>query len=102
MVENNFGIELLFIHERKKSYVTLSLILVALSLINNDNSLKGLQPFFLLIDLFSQFDDEIFKRWDNAMELGCFKYNLDFVKRRIIPGKYNFVAQVTSSLSLLA
>ena len=44
--------------------------------------------------ILSQFDEEIFKRWDHAMESGCFKYNLDSVERRIIPGKYNFVAQV--------
>jgi hypothetical protein len=51
-------------------------------------------------DFSTQFDKELFKRWDNAMESGCFKYNLDSVERRIIPGKYNFVAQVISMCKL--
>ncbi|XP_028406385.1 GDP-D-glucose phosphorylase 1-like [Dendronephthya gigantea] len=42
----------------------------------------------------SKFDEEVMKRWDNAMDSGCFKYNLNSVERRIIPGKYNFVAQL--------
>ena len=36
------------------------------------------------------------------MDSGCFKYNLDSVEKRIIPGKYNFVAQVVEYLFVLA
>lgn len=33
------------------------------------------------------------------MESGYFRYNLNGVERKIIPGKYNFVAQVSRRFS---
>ncbi|XP_046858004.1 GDP-D-glucose phosphorylase 1-like isoform X2 [Xenia sp. Carnegie-2017] len=48
---------------------------------------------FQSLNAFTKFDNELLSRWDHAMLLGCFKYNLESVERRIISGKYNFVAQ---------
>ena len=56
----------------------------------------------ILMNFPLQFDKELLKRWNYAMESGCFKYNLDSVERRIIPGKFGFVAQVIWRLFLSA
>ncbi|XP_031558867.1 GDP-D-glucose phosphorylase 1-like [Actinia tenebrosa] len=41
----------------------------------------------------SEFDSLLFHRWKDSMEKGCFRYTLDHVKCRTIPGEQGFVAQ---------
>ena len=42
-----------------------------------------------------QFDNELRRRWDDAMERGLFRYSLDKSKCRVIPGKYRFAMHVS-------
>ena len=41
-----------------------------------------------------QFDQAVHERWDTAMANGVFRYNIDHIITRIIPGSKKYVAQV--------
>ena len=41
-----------------------------------------------------QFDKELHKRWDAAMDAGAFRYGIDHILTRIIPGPKAYVGQV--------
>ncbi|XP_077998020.1 GDP-D-glucose phosphorylase 1-like [Glandiceps talaboti] len=43
---------------------------------------------------FSKFDSELRARWDHAVDAGYFRYTLDSLKTKVIPGKLKFVAQL--------
>ncbi|XP_078592944.1 GDP-D-glucose phosphorylase 1-like isoform X2 [Branchiostoma floridae x Branchiostoma japonicum] len=42
----------------------------------------------------SKFDEELCRRWDEAMEAGIFRYKLDALQTKILPGTLRFVAQL--------
>ncbi|KAK7504796.1 hypothetical protein BaRGS_00003824 [Batillaria attramentaria] len=42
----------------------------------------------------SKFDLELRKRWDKAMKGGAFRYDIDHITTRIIPGPKHYVAQL--------
>eukprot|EP00058_Branchiostoma_floridae_P027833 XP_002613324.1 hypothetical protein BRAFLDRAFT_118724 [Branchiostoma floridae] len=42
----------------------------------------------------SKFDEELCRRWDEAMEAGMFRYKLDALQTKILPGTLRFVAQL--------
>lgn len=44
----------------------------------------------------SQFDGELHKRWDAAMAAGAFRYNIDHILTRIIPGPKGYVGQLNT------
>ncbi|KAK3779236.1 hypothetical protein RRG08_025524 [Elysia crispata] len=44
----------------------------------------------------SKFDKAIFERWDCAMANGVFRYNIDHIITRIIPGSKQYVAQLNT------
>ena len=41
-----------------------------------------------------QFDRELQTKWDAAMAAGRFKYQIDELKSRVVPGKQNYLLQV--------
>ncbi|XP_019631043.1 PREDICTED: GDP-D-glucose phosphorylase 1-like isoform X1 [Branchiostoma belcheri] len=43
---------------------------------------------------FNKFDEELCRRWDEAMEAGMFRYKLDSLQTKILPGPLRFVAQL--------
>lgn len=42
-----------------------------------------------------QFDTRLRQKWDQAMKEGHFRYQLDKVETKIIPGQKKYVAQVS-------
>ncbi|GFO27473.1 GDP-d-glucose phosphorylase 1-like [Plakobranchus ocellatus] len=44
----------------------------------------------------SKFDKAVYKRWDHAMANGVFRYNIDHIITRIIPGPKQYVAQLNT------
>ena len=48
----------------------------------------------MVYQLFQQFDRELMKGWDSAMDNGHFRYKIDQMKTRIVPGQYKYVLQV--------
>ncbi|PVD26233.1 hypothetical protein C0Q70_13903 [Pomacea canaliculata] len=58
-------------------------------LIHLTNSWSQDEPFEL-----SQFDEELRKRWEAAMKNGVFRYDIDHITTRIIPGPKHYVAQL--------
>ncbi|KAH9509364.1 GDP-D-glucose phosphorylase 1 [Bulinus truncatus] len=44
----------------------------------------------------SKFDLELRRRWDKAMDAGVFRYNIDHIVTRIIPGPKHYVAQLNT------
>ncbi len=41
-----------------------------------------------------QFDSKLLETWNQAMKDGHFRYNLESLNTRVIPGAHNFVTQV--------
>ena len=48
----------------------------------------------------SELDKTIKYRWNKAVEVGLFRYRLDHLQNRVLPGKYGFVVQVNFELSV--
>ncbi|CAH1263414.1 GDPGP1 [Branchiostoma lanceolatum] len=44
--------------------------------------------------IYNKFDEELCSRWDEAMEAGMFRYRLDSLQTKILPGRLRFVAQL--------
>jgi hypothetical protein len=44
--------------------------------------------------IFFQFDEVLCRRWNTSMKNGHFKYNLNDVVSRIIPGEKRYIVQV--------
>ncbi|CAL1529423.1 unnamed protein product [Lymnaea stagnalis] len=44
----------------------------------------------------SKFDLELHKRWDHAMATGVFRYNIDHIVTRILPGPKHYVGQLNT------
>lgn len=42
----------------------------------------------------SEFDCRLLSQWDAAMGAGVFKYSVEGVETKVVPGKYHIVVQV--------
>ena len=48
-----------------------------------------------------QFDRDLQSRWNGAMAAGQFRYDLDHLKTKVIPGPHGYVALVSTAYSSL-
>ncbi|KAK3866074.1 hypothetical protein Pcinc_028365 [Petrolisthes cinctipes] len=49
----------------------------------------------------SAFDHRLLNQWDAAMSAGVFKYSLEGVETKVLPGKYHIVIQMNSNRNVL-